>query len=723
MHKPPSPIHAPQSLSVKITDGLQTAAKGTLGVPLHHRCAASPASRALTVPFSLVFASILTPQTDSHGRPAKQTALRSLRPLGIVLLFVTFAAPLRAQPLRQVITGEEIRAAGLVRLGELIDLVDGWTVISLDGLRQRSSPLHGGLGGDAAWELWVDGHPVDFDVLGVRMLNRLPVLLQDVDSVEVVRGPASTRGPLAAEGRVHVHTRRPKRGIHGRLAYWTGNETGDPGPFKYIGNDGYNVDHLGPDIEVTGEGGRAWGGFRAQGLSRIHFPTYRAVRDRLQEQLPSSGGARTYPKTELLGAAVQMRWTGERGEHGLWGGVSELGDFLFLEPYLREVPARSLFARLGARGHLALAPDVRASYYTSATVNRLSEWSADVGIDPSLRVVTYRAGLEASGRMARLDGRLGAYVQHDVAEASVDLADPTYTVTTLYAAATHRHPGVEPSVTLQARLDGENVALQGLLAVALRRSGWTWTTWLAYDEHLFDDTHRLWRWTRRGYPLLDTLGVPYVLGEAYDEHRVLALETAVEVQRGTAWTASTGAFIRHYRRLTLEDRMLTHYDEAWRHFDGVTVLKDGAGGTVAGGYAGLRRRWGPRLRQHLFISVQHAIRGDRLFTEAWRSRPVLEARTRAAFRAAPTFTLYSSLAYRSGTRWPGLGGAERLSDGSYRDAVPAALVADVAATKWLWERRLRGTLGVRNVLGEAYRQHPLGGAFPLSLRVQVGVAL
>ena len=146
-------------------------------------------------------------------------ALRALRDTPVV------AASRRAQSLLEspqaveVITADQIRASGVFRLVDLLRLATAVQVwdetptranVSLRGLNPLGSPR--------TVQVLLDGVPL-FNLMAAPLdLNGLPVPLEALDRIEIVRGPSSSLyGANAQMGVISLITKRARPGVEGTL--------------------------------------------------------------------------------------------------------------------------------------------------------------------------------------------------------------------------------------------------------------------------------------------------------------------------------------------------------------------------------------------------------------------------------------------------------------------------------------------------------------------------
>jgi len=167
-----------------------------------------------------------------------------------------------------VITSEEIRLSGASSLPELLRRVPGMEVmmmgvgsanVSLRGFNQRVANKV---------LMLVDGRTEYQDFLGMTLWGAIPVELEDIERIEVIRGPGSALyGANAMLGVINIITRQPGTGPRARFQVSGGNGNAAGGSFvshggtdsvRYRATVGYSQadkwsrDFAGgrPDVEV-----------------------------------------------------------------------------------------------------------------------------------------------------------------------------------------------------------------------------------------------------------------------------------------------------------------------------------------------------------------------------------------------------------------------------------------------------------------------------------------
>ncbi len=117
----------------------------------------------------------------------------------------------------EVLTGEEIRQMGIFRLQDALKLMtgidiieadNGFSVVGMRGVMQQGQPR--------TVQVLIDGVPLYNAYASSIDLNNLPISIDMIDRVEVVRGPSSTLyGANAVVGVIAITSRKAGEGIHG----------------------------------------------------------------------------------------------------------------------------------------------------------------------------------------------------------------------------------------------------------------------------------------------------------------------------------------------------------------------------------------------------------------------------------------------------------------------------------------------------------------------------
>ena len=179
------------------------------------------AALALLAPLSAALAAAPAPDKDAFEFFAAEG--RAVTPLRRV-------SPARGSPVPvDVITAEEIRASASADLWDLLRFRVGLDVIegrSSSGANRAVVSVRG-IPRDSTNELLVllDGRSVYSPVSGVTLWEQIPVQIQDIERIEIIRGPnAALYGSNAGLGVINIITRKPEHRTAGVVEAWGGSQ-------------------------------------------------------------------------------------------------------------------------------------------------------------------------------------------------------------------------------------------------------------------------------------------------------------------------------------------------------------------------------------------------------------------------------------------------------------------------------------------------------------------
>jgi len=212
---------------------------------------------------------------DQSTNPAKQLTLEELGNVEVTTVSKEPEEIWKTAAAVYVITNEDIQNSGATTIPEALRLAPGVEVAQIDS-HQWSVGIRG-FGSNLTRNILVliDGRTVYTTLLAGTYWEVQNVMLQDVDRIEVIRGPGGTIwGPNAVNGVINIITRTSKD-THGALINAGGGNL-DQGFFnaRYGGGNGKTFDYRiyalgfdrGPEFHTDGNNFDAWraaqGGFR-----------------------------------------------------------------------------------------------------------------------------------------------------------------------------------------------------------------------------------------------------------------------------------------------------------------------------------------------------------------------------------------------------------------------------------------------------------------------------
>lgn len=616
-----------------------------------------------------------------------QVKVRTSTLTGIALALGALAARLGAQSVT-VVNRAEIERSGWNRIAELLEGATGWRRSSVDGATFAASP--DGLpepgesaAGTVQWLVFIDDQPVQANMFGVHLLELLPVTPGQIDSVVFVRGPSIVNGTPAARCAMRIYTSRPRSGAFARLTYEHGDETGDPGPYRYTTLRSPNLEKLGPFAHAdVGYATPRWS-FDIG----AHFTSLNTTDSTLQSRFP--GFVSEVPQdvntvTPTLRADVHAF-----GRHELLASYGEQRGLLLVPTTSREQSVKARATTVGIGGALDSVGGTVLGYQASV-------WSADAReLDSPLPfAIAHRRELSSASVDARRSiGSASIVLGAGVYEWRLERDGGARTRTAGRELASLRVPITRSVLELTSALVN---GARGTTADGL--ASWT----LAVDPATSLEVSAA---TIHEHPDLDGTWIDAaVLGrEARSENARLSSSTIALTRRlGGRVALAAGARVEHVADWRLAGAPIlpgTALPD--------TSMLETASGTFTGG--------GVRLESMGTGVWQGSVAYDRLvpaggdpgMRERARSSPADELRAQLSATPLRHFRLTATADLVSGTAWPGFG-----ADSTTLRAAAMTRI-DASAEKWMWDRRLRIELLFQNLLNRPERYHPYGAQWNL----------
>jgi outer membrane receptor for ferrienterochelin and colicin len=192
-----------------------------------------------------------TPPPAPGARPSTEPAAKTEDVFAETVVTASKGAqsPLDAASSTSIVTQQDIRLSGITKIPELLRRLAGVDVmevtgadteVSLRGFNQRLS---------SRVLVLIDGRSVFTDFVGATLWQLLPVGVEDIDRIEVVRGPGSALyGADAFNGVINIITKTPGEGGSGivggigdhDLVHGSTWATGRQGDFAWRASAGYD---------------------------------------------------------------------------------------------------------------------------------------------------------------------------------------------------------------------------------------------------------------------------------------------------------------------------------------------------------------------------------------------------------------------------------------------------------------------------------------------------
>lgn len=568
-------------------------------------------------------------------------------------------------------------------------------------------------------QIMLDHIPVNINFWGWQNLNMLPLHLSDISEMKSTSGWQLYENSLSAAGTVDFISREPESGLSmGGNMYW-GNESGDPGPWIYDSTRVTpNVDRWGPDLTGTLSYKREQWYARSVVSLRNHQQTDPKSHRRLHRTMRALGTSsfNTIQTTSKSGL-IETGYSSDAWNLKVRGIQAEDENYLFLQPFGREVPAEASYRQLAlsASHHrdgwavdLKLLREERGLQRRNSEHGFIFNWDEIrntyvAAISQTTNTYSARTGFNWELRNIKAPG----------------ISDTHHLIGTyFFKADLYSGNGHKSVIETGLNFINETTARNIKAALFLQAEPyWNIEISANYNEVLPIQQELITYWIINGYTFFDELEIPYSAELQITKNRLSILELKNSIK----------LFIP--LKLEFSARYLNHLEQniPWQeviystNFDsepGLFVITQEAGSRFQfyGTLIHTPVNW---LNHRLGLYLNRTLDGSDRYRSYFRQIP--EAKITYRLELAPVENLEISIEgrYQSPTYWnefKALDGQEYqdidnqfpVFTGVFNSTVPSHFNIDVGARKWLWDRKLNLQFTIQNLFNDEVHMHPMG---------------
>jgi hypothetical protein len=597
-----------------------------------------------------------------------------------------------------VVRRADIEREGWNRVTEILDGAVGWGRSSVDGFSYSASPDRLPAAGESGpsmpeWLVVVNGQRVPTDLFGLHLLELLPISVGQIDSVVFTRGPIISAGAPAARGVMSIFLRRVGSGLHAELTYQHGDESGDPGPYRYTNLASPNVEKIGP----FAHGDIGWRGQAWDVEAGVHVASINITDTLISSRFSPTTFAGVRPDVIAITPTLRAGGDALGGRHELMVSFGEQRGLMFIAPQRSEQSLRTRSTYVGVDGSLNGAGSTTVVYEGSTSVLDASELASPLAFSVGHTRRHVGGTVSASRSVGRATLAFGAVadrwtlVANAVGESATSSGGgplmraslPISRSVTVDGSATLIFDGAHSPV-LDAAADA-SFRLDSLTSVTIHGS------------------------QIRGHPNMDGSWIDaFMLG--YQLPARAPTLTGIGVTLAHRFVPYLGAAVEVRGETVADWAGLSRPTSTPFASPADPVLHDG---TLIGGHVRVETVghgvWQGSLEYDRSATVNL---DDRTFDSEVASTAIDDLRAQLSASPVRDFRLSGIAHLTGGTRWPAFAG----STGSPA-TVPPVRRLDASIEKWMRHRRLRLELLYRNLLNEPERYHPFGAQWNLRWHV------
>ncbi len=597
----------------------------------------------------------------------------------------------------------------------------GWNYASLDRMSMLTNSGDYGFYGPQAMFL-LDGIPFDPSFFGVAYSQHFPLPYFLTSQIELKNGHGVLHGINYHAGLMNIQSESVKDGLSVFGSGQYGHNSGEPGPWVF------DPDRVSPNVERFGpwiNGGVSFklGNWYAKGF--LKFQEYKHVDEFVQLRMINSRRSPTDPSDWLGVDTRSLLRLAETGFTASWISVkvqayqSESEDFLFFQPFAREIPAEFEVNQYSALSTIHFTPNVGIrglfQYREQGLNYRLNRF--DYNFDWKKEMNSIRGSLFYLGDRFQAD--IGTeYELTDIT--APGLSEYERIITTIFV---NQELQIVPqfliSATAQVQVSGDNTAHMAGGSFSIDPSSfWNMNLAGSYSELLPEVAHPLEHQVNSGYYIFDHLDIPFELPGQIKNTRKVSFSNHHQFTMGDMFSLGLSAEWMHHISMNIPFQAAL-YDLEFSTMPGnFSLLPEISGQRLIAGadvqFIPLRN-----MVHRAAITLQRTLGGDQEYETYWKMIPDFMVQYSIDYTPYSDVNLVLNLQYRSETTWNEFSNLDGELNRTFHvqypfrffefsDTTPKHFNIDLKMGKWFWGQRLRGELVLKNLLNTNYQTHPLG---------------
>lgn len=622
--------------------------------------------------------------------------------------------PAQDKYFKRTIYQDEIKHAGIARPSDLVLLIDEVTYFSIDGYTYQGSINQLDHYQQQNWIIMVDGQQLNLKLFDITNLNLLPFSTDQIDSIEVCLYPQQHADEFTNKGLIHIHRKKVAPGVSVRAQFTAGNTTGDPGPYRYTKYWSENVDRIAADdsywLSYKGQAGYLGVGY----YSQVYYPTDNRIRDRNKQIYP-------YGNPVITTNSYSMRAGLDKiiSQPTLSVFHARLDDMYFFKPLGREIPTKNYFSHIGINGEEKVHQETSIGYKFFYSLNRLDKRNNVYDMNFNWQEEKLYFNIYSIFHQSADPLKIGIGMERSKVNTDYKIGKNIIYSGKIYADLNLKNTAItQQKVNLSVLYDGDswdfNSAVSGRWK--LNNGNFIFGT-ISYSHIRASVESTIWYWSENGYDFVKDNGGFYSIRDNLHPGKIFTTDLKW-LQRGRILPdIEIDMFYRYFQKKNLESQTF-QYDSNTRTVSGPVLIQSTSGKSVGGVTFKLKYTSLKSLNHELYYNYTILLMGKLSLNSLWQATPEHRLSYRLIFTPVESFSIWAKCQYISETYWIDYKNIDDENENVYSAKTPSVFLVDMAVNKWLWNRRIKVDLILRNLFNQNHIMHPIGAALDLRFYAQ-----
>ncbi|RJP66741.1 MAG: hypothetical protein C4539_10890 [Ignavibacteriales bacterium] len=622
------------------------------------------------------------------------------------------------ESVNQTVRSDEIKAMGIINLSDLFTLADKWNSFSIDGFNQYLSSNNLSTYQRQNFILMIDDQKIDLNSFDLQNINLLPVSVYDIDYVEFINLPMIYEGEFTGSGLIHIHTKKPEEKLTAHTNFSLGNETGDPGPYKFTPLNTPNVDKLNYNLGLTiNYGSKNWF-VKGNIKSEENFVTDAALRDRI------SHFSAVNNKAHLISASGKIQVKNNFSTHNLFAWKTDQDDFNFIPMFGNELPVKRSIKHFGLNGDLLINHGLVIKYNLKYSDNDLNELANTAGYMFTFHKKNLKGNVELNYSNSRLQAIIGLGLDRYNLQTESKIEDNVLTFRNIYTSISYNStPNVFHTLQIFANRITDKYTIKGTLV-----NNWAITKnqhariHLSFSQNSVEEDLNYWTLFKRGYLFNPVENTEHFISSGFKTNRTFTGDLIYKYSKDSIYSIEANGSIRRFEDLYLES-FSYQYDAFSSTFTTPIGLVTGNSLTSLAGSMLIEYRQSGSINHRFFYQYQKSVAGDDLFKKIRKAFPEHQVSYRFNFMPLETFGISLQAKYKTKLIFEEYKYLSAQSNGKLSEVIKTGLTFDVSLQKWFWSKKIWTNVIFKNIFNQQEKYHPVGIDYNLRFYAQVFIYL
>ena len=616
-----------------------------------------------------------------------------------------------------VIKSSELEFISVRRLSDIFSILPQLDIYTID--KYRHSSLYGNLFENTSSDMIVliDGVKTNYGFLDKVNLSQFPVHPNTIDSIVIKYYPTLYLGEYSSGIVIDIITKKPPEDLSFLLTYSTGNEVGDPGPYRYTEYFSDNVDQFGPNTLFSSSYGSENFNLTFNYVYQVSPTTDPAILNRTDDFV-----FQNY-QVHYSGLSLNASIISSIGNHNLFSALAKAGqpfigsvygaDLYFVDDLSTELPyeSESLIISSGNEIYLNEKSHLNIDFNIKSSRENQSEFSDDISFNTNDLWLFSKVRFESSIGLVKY--LLGSSFEYQNLTSSTENFNHKRNIPALFTNIEFQFlENLTHTVAFNYRDENKS---SGFFASIKNKYEFNYQNHLAFtlsSGNLFNIDNSL---SQRIKSSLTFMNDNYRNNKIPNDKRLFYLFILeYDYKLNMNLTLSTGAAynINEEFIYVLNDFMYDEIESSIKNnkIDEYISIQ----GTIGEYYINLLHKPSRNFEHKIFYRYKSYLSGDEIFKQAIQRIP--QHKLFYSFYYTPYRDLIGSLTltYLSTSKFIEYRNISSGDDDLYRSELYSNFLVNCTVTKSFWKEKIKVSTAIENLFNNRIQYHPVGSTFDLT---------